>query len=62
MYQSKSNHDAPSQGSLFKGTNCRVVANRSRSIGWKPVKTTKDLLASVKPEVVAFIQKYNIQT
>ena len=53
--QSKPNRDA--QGSLFMGSNCRAVANRSRSIGWKPVKTTKDLLASVKPEVVALIQK-----
>ena len=39
------------------GTNSRAVANRSRSIGWKPVKTTKDLLASIKPEVVALIKK-----
>lgn len=55
LYQSKSDHDA--QGSTLMGTNCRAVANRSRSIGWKPVKTTKDLLASVKPEVVALIQR-----
>jgi len=45
------------QGLSYFGTNCRAVANRSRSIGWKPVKTTKDLLASIKPEVVAIIQK-----
>ena len=44
------------QGSSYMGTNCRAVANRSRSIGWKPVKTTKDLIASVKPEVVALVQ------
>jgi len=45
------------QGSLLMGTNCRVVANRSRSIGWKPIKTTKDLFASIMPEVVALSQK-----
>jgi nucleoside-diphosphate-sugar epimerase len=45
------------QGSSFFGTNSRGVANRSRSIGWKPVKTTKDLFASIKPEVIAIIQK-----
>ena len=33
------------------GTNSRCRGNRSRSLGWKPVKTTKDMLASIKPEV-----------
>jgi hypothetical protein len=36
---------------IFFGTNCRCRADRSRSIGWKPVKTTKDMLASIQPEV-----------
>jgi len=45
------------QGSPFMGSNSRAVANRSRSIGWKPVKTTKDFLASIKPEVIALSQK-----
>jgi len=45
------------EGSSYLGTNSRAVANRSRSIGWKPVKTTKDLFASVKPEVSALIHK-----
>ncbi|KAF8807005.1 NAD(P)-binding protein [Phlegmacium glaucopus] len=45
------------KGSSYFGTNSRAVANRSRSIGWKPVKTTKDLLASVKPELDALIRK-----
>lgn len=49
--------DRGAQGSSYLGTNARGVANRSRSIGWKPVKTTKDLLASVKPEIAAIIQK-----
>ena len=43
---------------MLMGTNSRAVANRSRSIGWKPVKTTKDLLASVKPEVIALAKKF----
>lgn len=53
--RAKSDYDA--QGSYLMGSNCRAVANRSRSIGWKPVKTTKDLFASIKPEVVALIQR-----
>lgn len=53
LYQSESDHGA--QGSSYIGTNSRAVANRSRSIGWNPVKTTKDLLASVKPEIAAII-------
>jgi len=38
-------------GSDFLGSNCRFRANRSRLLGWKPVKTTRDMLASVMPEV-----------
>ncbi|KAI0920653.1 hypothetical protein AcV5_010335 [Taiwanofungus camphoratus] len=32
------------------GTNARCRADRGRSIGWKPVNTTADMLASIKPE------------
>ncbi|PPQ71191.1 hypothetical protein CVT24_010009 [Panaeolus cyanescens] len=32
------------------GTNSRCHADRARSIGWKPRKTTQDMLASVKDE------------
>jgi len=32
------------------GTNSRCRADRSRGIGWKPRKTTKDMLASIKHE------------
>ncbi|TCD63645.1 hypothetical protein EIP91_005162 [Steccherinum ochraceum] len=35
----------------YYGTSSRGVANHSKAIGWKPVKTTKDMLASVTPEV-----------
>ncbi|KZP24989.1 NAD(P)-binding protein [Athelia psychrophila] len=35
------------------GTHCRCAADRSRSIGWIPVKTSADFLASIKPEVEA---------
>ncbi|KAF7775995.1 hypothetical protein Agabi119p4_4388 [Agaricus bisporus var. burnettii] len=38
-------------GSNFLGTNSRGLANHSKSIGWKPKKTTQDLMASIKPEV-----------
>jgi len=42
-------------GLIFLGTNSRCRGERSRSIGWKPVKTTKDMLASIKPEVEAVL-------
>lgn len=44
-------------GSEYLGSNSRCVANRSYSIGWKPKKTTTDLIASIKPEVAAYIAK-----
>ncbi|KAJ7635018.1 NAD-binding protein [Roridomyces roridus] len=44
-------------GSAYLGSNSRCVAKHSLSIGWKPTKGTKDLLASVKPEVEAWIAK-----
>ncbi|TFK40282.1 NAD(P)-binding protein [Crucibulum laeve] len=44
-------------GSAYLGSNSRCRGNRSRSIGWKPVKTTKDMLASIKPEVEALIKR-----
>jgi len=40
---------------VYFGTNSRCRADRSRSIGWKPTKTTKDMLASIKPEVDAML-------
>jgi len=41
----------------FLGTNSRCRADRSRSIGWKPTKTTEDFYRSIKPEIVALTQK-----
>ncbi|KAI0360027.1 NAD-P-binding protein [Trametes cingulata] len=38
-------------GSESLGTNVRCRAERSRTIGWKPVKTTTDMLASIRPEI-----------
>jgi hypothetical protein len=35
--------------------NVRCKATRSRALGWKPVKTTADMLASIKAEVDAGI-------
>jgi len=42
-------------GSDYMGTNSRCRAERSRAIGWKPVKLTKDMLASIKPEMEAML-------
>ena len=33
------------------GSNSRCRAERSRSIGWDPKMATKDMLASIRPEV-----------
>ncbi|KAJ7222841.1 NAD(P)-binding protein [Mycena haematopus] len=44
-------------GSSYLGSNSRCRATHSLSIGWKPVKTTKDMLASIQPEVEAIIKK-----
>ncbi|OBZ72502.1 Uncharacterized protein C2A9.02 [Grifola frondosa] len=41
----------------YGGTNSRCRADRSRSIGWKPTKTKADMLASIKPEVEAILQR-----
>ncbi|KAF8149876.1 hypothetical protein B0H34DRAFT_678825 [Crassisporium funariophilum] len=40
-------------GSTYLGTNSRCRGKRSRAIGWKPTKTTKDFIASIRPEVEA---------
>jgi nucleoside-diphosphate-sugar epimerase len=42
---------------VYLGTNSRCRADRSRSIGWKPVKTTKDMLASIRPEVEVVLNR-----
>jgi len=44
-------------GSPYLGSNSRCRATRSLSIGWKPQKTTSDLLASIRPEMEALIAK-----
>ncbi|KAG6853598.1 hypothetical protein C0991_002921 [Blastosporella zonata] len=43
-------------GSNFFGANSRCRANRSRAIGWRPTKTARDLLASIKPEVESLVE------
>ncbi|KAF8223098.1 NAD(P)-binding protein [Tricholoma matsutake] len=48
-------------GSDLLGTNSRCRANRSRAIGWKPTRTTADMLASLKPEAEALLKKRSIQ-
>jgi len=42
-------------GGSWLGSNSRCRAERARTLGWKPTKTTKDLLESVRPEVEAVI-------
>jgi len=42
---------------VYLGTNSRCRGDRSRSIGWKPVKTTEDMLASIKPELDELLKK-----
>ncbi|KAF8066913.1 hypothetical protein FPV67DRAFT_1215028 [Lyophyllum atratum] len=44
-------------GSPYLGSNSRCRASRSRAIGWKPVKTTADMMASIKAEVEASIKR-----
>ncbi|KAJ6523495.1 hypothetical protein DFH09DRAFT_1096607 [Mycena vulgaris] len=45
------------QGSTYLGSNSRCRATRALSTGWKPAKTTSDMLASIKLEVEAMIKK-----
>ncbi|EGN98782.1 hypothetical protein SERLA73DRAFT_181420 [Serpula lacrymans var. lacrymans S7.3] len=42
---------------IYLGTNSRCRASRARALGWKPKYTTKDLLASIKPEVEAILKE-----
>ncbi|KAJ7824957.1 NAD-binding protein [Mycena olivaceomarginata] len=43
-------------GSPDLGSNSRCRATRSLSLGWNPVKTTKDLLATIQSEAEAIIE------
>ncbi|GLB40153.1 putative NAD-P-binding protein [Lyophyllum shimeji] len=38
-------------GSTYLGSNARCRANHSRLIGWRPKKTTRDMLASIPDEI-----------
>ncbi|KAI9463253.1 hypothetical protein BJY52DRAFT_1254099 [Lactarius psammicola] len=42
-------------GGPFLGSNSRCKAERGRALGWKPTKTTKDFLESVRLEVEAIV-------
>ncbi|KAF8623606.1 hypothetical protein AX17_007309 [Amanita inopinata Kibby_2008] len=44
-------------GSDYLGVNSRCRSERSRELGWKPTKTTADFIASIKPEMVALLEK-----
>ncbi|KAI0789837.1 hypothetical protein C8Q75DRAFT_762665 [Abortiporus biennis] len=41
----------------YHGTNSRCRSNRARALGWKPIKTKADMLASIKPQVEYIIAK-----
>ncbi|KAF9453418.1 NAD(P)-binding protein [Macrolepiota fuliginosa MF-IS2] len=41
----------------YFGTNSRGLANHSKAIGWRPTKTTKDFLESIKPEVEEVLRR-----
>jgi len=43
------------QGSTIMGSTSRVRANRSKAIGWRPTRTTKDMLASILPQTEALL-------
>jgi len=42
-------------GAPWLGSNTRCKAERARNLGWKPTKTTKDMLESIRPEVESII-------
>jgi nucleoside-diphosphate-sugar epimerase len=42
-------------GGPWLGSNSRVNSERSRKLGWKPTKTIKDFLESIRPEVEAIV-------
>ncbi|KAF8501570.1 hypothetical protein F5888DRAFT_1608771 [Russula emetica] len=44
-------------GAPWLGSNTRCKAERARKLGWKPTKTTKDLLESIRPEVESIIAR-----
>lgn len=41
----------------FFGANSRGVANHSKSLGWKPTKGAKDMLASFKDELATLVKQ-----
>ncbi|KAJ7452814.1 NAD(P)-binding protein [Mycena latifolia] len=44
------------QGYAILGSNARCRATRSFSIGWKPAKSTSDMLAGIQPELEVLIK------
>jgi nucleoside-diphosphate-sugar epimerase len=48
-------------GSTYLGTNGRCRAERARQLGWKPVRTTKDLIASLQPEIERILASGNMK-
>ena len=43
---------------LFNGVNARAVGERAKkTLGWKPQRTTQDMLASIKPEMIVLAKK-----
>jgi len=46
----------------FYGTNTRCLATRARALGWKPKKTTEDMLAGIKTEVETLLSTKKIDS
>ncbi|EIN10832.1 NAD(P)-binding protein [Punctularia strigosozonata HHB-11173 SS5] len=44
-------------GSKYLGSNSRCRADHAKSIGWKPRKTTEDMLASIHAEVESIVKE-----
>jgi hypothetical protein len=45
-------------GSMYQGSNARGVADRSKSIGWRPKKESDDFFRHLKEEVVRIEKRF----
>ena len=48
-------------GAAFLSSNSRCRADRSKAVGWQPVKVTADMLKSIDAEVEAFIREKELK-
>lgn len=40
---------------MYFGSSCRARGERSKALGWKPIKQVEDVFSSIKPEVEAIL-------